>query len=792
MIKGGVWKNTEDEILKAAVMKYGLNQWARISSLLVRKSAKQCKARWYEWLDPSIKKTEWSQAEDEKLLHLAKIMPCQWRSIAPIVGRTAAQCLERYEHLLDAVVSAQQQGQADENDAEQELLIQRSSQQQLSGGHLRRLRPGEIDPHPETKPARPDAIDMDEDEKEMLSEARARLANTKGKKAKRKAREKQLEEARRLASLQKRRELKAAGIHLKKRRKRKSKYLDYNGEIPFYRQTPRGFWDTTSEDLSAKAATDKARAHFRPQFLSEVEGERRDDIEERERKKDVQRQKLLKKINLPELVKRLNSAQDGGGGGDGGDHFLTQRKQLQLPTPQISETELEEIAKLSQTTTTTNTTATTATTAASSSSFVTPNVVQQSQSNDVRTPSTTHARIVEQATNALRMQNTQTPLLGGENVALYKDDWQGVTPKTATTTTAAMTSTTTMLATPNINTPNLLASVASNVSSRSNVSMDGKKMRKKERKKRKRLRAQFEALPAAMYDYDIALPRMPSAPYCSDSLWIEDRAERDAQQEERALRLRQEAVRKQQSSVVQNALPRPSQLNPRMRLMQFEDEIDDDANDELLRTQMMDLVYFDLHMHDDDEGTRSRKKQRKLVVRTEEFEEQQLADARKLLNDELATTTTTTSMAEMEALEMEDEQRCVFVPRDTRYRYVGGKQLGNMHRLASTKQEFKILQQSVHQQQQRMHEMEQKLAIKMGGYDKIGRAWMAKNEHLRRRLMEMQTECAIFEQLKERELSVIPQRIAKWKQMIETEKKRQTALQMEYENIQHEHDSFQP
>ena len=38
----------QDEILKAAVMKYGLNQWARISSLLVRKSAKQCKARWCE------------------------------------------------------------------------------------------------------------------------------------------------------------------------------------------------------------------------------------------------------------------------------------------------------------------------------------------------------------------------------------------------------------------------------------------------------------------------------------------------------------------------------------------------------------------------------------------------------------------------------------------------------------------------------------------------------------------------------------------------------------------------
>lgn len=81
-------------------MKYGKNQWSRIASLLHRKSAKQCKARWYEWLDPSIKKTEWSREEDEKLLHLAKLMPTQWRTIAPIIGRTAAQCLERYEYLL--------------------------------------------------------------------------------------------------------------------------------------------------------------------------------------------------------------------------------------------------------------------------------------------------------------------------------------------------------------------------------------------------------------------------------------------------------------------------------------------------------------------------------------------------------------------------------------------------------------------------------------------------------------------------------------------------------------------
>lgn len=141
IVKGGVWKNTEDEILKVAVMKYGKNQWARISSLLTRKTPKQCKARWYEWLDPSIRKVEWSKEEDEKLLHLAKLMPTQWRTIAPIVGRTAAQCLERYQKLLD--------------DAQGE--------ESLTGEDVRKLRPGEIDPDPETKPARPDPVDMDED-----------------------------------------------------------------------------------------------------------------------------------------------------------------------------------------------------------------------------------------------------------------------------------------------------------------------------------------------------------------------------------------------------------------------------------------------------------------------------------------------------------------------------------------------------------------------------------------------------------------------------------------------------
>ena len=89
MIKGGVWKNTEDEILKAAVMKYGKNQWARISSLLVRKSAKQCKARWYEWLDPSIKKVITFLIFSLRLflwLYLCFFFPSDCLDISPCIG----------------------------------------------------------------------------------------------------------------------------------------------------------------------------------------------------------------------------------------------------------------------------------------------------------------------------------------------------------------------------------------------------------------------------------------------------------------------------------------------------------------------------------------------------------------------------------------------------------------------------------------------------------------------------------------------------------------------------------
>lgn len=294
-------------------MKYGKNQWARISSLLTRKTPKQCKARWFEWLDPSIKKAEWSKDEDEKLLHMAKLMPTQWRTIAPIVGRTPAQCLERYQKLLDEAELGDEAGPTSDD--------------------VRKLRPGEIDPDPESKPARPDPVDMDEDEKEMLSEARARLANTQGKKAKRKAREKQLAESRRISNLQKRRELKNAGIEVKQ--KRKGRGMDYNADIPFHKPQPAGFYDTSSE---TKREFEEKR-DLSNALLEQLEGKRRMDIEEDERKRDFKKIKSKKDAgdDAPSQGSVKNVIDP---------NLVTQRRSLILPAPQVTEADLEDIVKM--------------------------------------------------------------------------------------------------------------------------------------------------------------------------------------------------------------------------------------------------------------------------------------------------------------------------------------------------------------------------------------------------------------------------------------------------------------
>ncbi|KAI8293365.1 Pre-mRNA-splicing factor cef-1 [Colletotrichum sp. SAR 10_98] len=554
VVKGGVWTNIEDEILKASVSKYGLNQWARVSSLLARKTPKQCKARWNEWLDPSIKKIEWSKEEDEKLLHLAKLMPTQWRTIAPIVGRTANQCLERYQKLLDEA-EAREAGSFGLTGPEG------GETQAPSADDVRRLRPGEVDPDPESKPARPDTIDLDEDEKEMLSEARARLANTQGKKAKRKARERQQEESRRLAALQKRRELKTAGINIKVVTRKKGQ-MDYNADIPFEKKAAPGFYDTTEEE----ARNEQQRLAFDPrkqQLASKRKGDGDEDGENKRRKKEKEPpsasfQAAMKAGQMQKIREAEQSSK---------------RRALNLPAPQVSEGELEEIVKMGMVGERANMMA------RESENDATRGLVSEystlNNSAPIRTPRAPaqEDHIANEIRNIRALTNTQSSLLGGENTPLHEGaestGFDGIAPRKQTVATPNPMATP-MHANGVGQTPARVGqtpmrtprdSFALNANDGTVVGATPRDVKMRDMALRSQLRQGLASLPKPKdTEWELELPDEQKELAATDEMMLEDAAERDRREAE--YKAAQHALEMQRrTQVMQKNLPRPSQVD---------------------------------------------------------------------------------------------------------------------------------------------------------------------------------------------------------------------------------------
>ncbi|KAH7130575.1 pre-mRNA splicing factor component-domain-containing protein [Dendryphion nanum] len=583
--KVGQWSNVEDEVLKAAISKYGLNQWARCASLIAKKTAKQCKARWNEWLDPSIKKTEWSREDDEKLLTMAKLLPTQWRTIAPIVGRTATQCLERYQKLLDEQ-EARESGDLGLAGPEGGESAAPTAEE------VRRLRPGEVDAYSESRPARPDAIDMDEEDKEMLSEARARLANVSGKKAKRKARERQLEESRRLAQLQKRRELKAAGINIKIAPK-KGNHIDYNADVPLEKEVPSGFFDTTQEIHQ----NERQREAFDPrkqQLANKRKADQQEDGGDNKRKKNESKSGLAASYAKAAQAQRIREAEQS-----------SKRRALVLPAPQVGEAELEEIVKMGMA-------GERAALGSAGDNTATQGLVGNYssivQGTPIRTPMAPKEEdtIANEVRNARMRTATQSALLGGDNPDLVEDfvpnalpgatSRQIVTPNPMATPFRQANG---VGATPVRQGPGATPMRTPRDNLRLNdggdmqlVGQTPRDIKLRENAMRQSLRNKLASLPKPKEtDWEFELPEEREEAR-EVELTVEDAAERDR----RIIELKQAAERVefgQQTQVVQKFLPRPSLVDIDA-LLKRADTISDPVQREI-ELEMATLIANDVH-----------------------------------------------------------------------------------------------------------------------------------------------------------------------------------------------------
>lgn len=783
MIKGGVWRNTEDEILKAAVMKYGKNQWSRIASLLHRKSAKQCKARWFEWLDPSIKKTEWSREEDEKLLHLAKLMPTQWRTIAPIIGRTAAQCLERYEYLLD---QAQRKEEGDDGD------------------DPRKLKPGEIDPNPETKPARPDPKDMDEDELEMLSEARARLANTQGKKAKRKAREKQLEEARRLAALQKRRELRAAGIEVAPRR-RKKRGVDYNAEIPFEKTPASGFYDTSKEILDPMAPD------FSRMTRENMEGELRSEREERERKKDKQKLKQRKENDIPEAMLQNQEP-------------ARKRSKLVLPTPQITDDELHQVVKLGKASEVAREVAVDSgvesTNALLNDYTVTPNAAATP-----RTPAPQTDRILQEAQNVMALTQVDTPLKGGLNTVLNNTDFSGVTPQQQIVATPN-----TVLATPfrssrsdggatpgsvGFMTPHSGAVVPIggaaaystpsirdklNINPEENLTVGSTPAEHLNYKVslKQQLKMGLSTLPQPKNDYEIVVPENEDQPLPEEAAehLVEDQADLDHryQEELKAKAAKELALR---SQVIQRDLPRPQDINLSVLrpLNESYSLTELQKAEELIKLEMATMLQFDnLKNPPQFVNKHSTKAQSQQLAFMEEnpyenFHLEELEVAKHMLSKEMEVVKKGMNHGDLPAeayTQVWEEclSQVLFLPNQNRY--TRANLASKKDRLESAEKRLEQNRAHMAKEAKKAARMEKKLKILTGGYQSRAQALIKQLNDAYENIDMANLELKTFKFLQEQEMNALPRRLQSLTEDVNRQVEREKALQTRYSDLQNE------
>ncbi|KAI9009050.1 pre-mRNA splicing factor component-domain-containing protein [Hyaloraphidium curvatum] len=725
-------------------MKYGKNQWARISSLLVRKTPKQCKARWYEWLDPAIKKTEWSREEDEKLLHLAKLMPTQWRTIAPIVGRTPAQCLDRYQRLLDEAEAKEADGDTGP-----------------TGDDVRRLRPGEIDPDPEVKPARPDPVDMDEDEKEMLSEARARLANTQGKKAKRKAREKQLEEARRLATLQKKRELKAAGIDVRIHKKQKG--VDYNADIPFQKRAPAGFWAVTDE--KAKEADEKQR--FRATELQKLDGKRRRDEEEEAKKAAAKKAKEGKgkdEFAAPAPPVRQKA-----------DEVFSQRKKLVLPAPQVGQAELEEIVKIGLA----GEAAKAAVGGDGASGALLSDYSAVAPSGPLRTPRQSEAvdSVMVEARNLRAMTMAQTPLLGDQLEVTPAHEggtgYDGITPRRAPVQTpnplaAQLTPRSGAVGmTPRGGRPGVAATPLRDEMGINELDAMTEGMEDGEQ--RRRLADMFASLPKPKNDFEIVVPDAEEEKAGVEMADAEearpgnpedagDRARRIAEMEAEAERKELE----RRSSAVKRGTPRPADLVVLERLLEAADgEVDRAVAEEVVR-----LVIRDAEEHPVP-GQKDVPERLEKYAAVEALADEELAEARALVEEELA------KSGPPPAPDADEFERLRLAALGTDGKSAHEAKMDHLETLEK-------LRARMGREAERAARTEKKLGITLGGYQARATKFRKDVAETWKELEEAGLQLAGFVAMREREEVAVPLRIGALEEEVKKLQAREKALQDTY------------
>lgn len=95
-----VWSKNEDEQLRGHVNDMPTKcriSWTTVSGLMVGRSAKQCRDRWFNCLLPNSKRGQWTIQEEKKLMELQSLYGNKWTMIASFLpGRSDYDIRKRW------------------------------------------------------------------------------------------------------------------------------------------------------------------------------------------------------------------------------------------------------------------------------------------------------------------------------------------------------------------------------------------------------------------------------------------------------------------------------------------------------------------------------------------------------------------------------------------------------------------------------------------------------------------------------------------------------------------------
>jgi hypothetical protein len=95
----------EDDVIMRAQQSDPWESWQEIAKRVPGRTARQCSARWFNYLSPEIRSGPWTPEEDRLLVEKVKEMGQRWRVMTPFFnGRSVPDLSNRWRRLRSEIV----------------------------------------------------------------------------------------------------------------------------------------------------------------------------------------------------------------------------------------------------------------------------------------------------------------------------------------------------------------------------------------------------------------------------------------------------------------------------------------------------------------------------------------------------------------------------------------------------------------------------------------------------------------------------------------------------------------